>query len=197
MYTSRTGLTLGFHGTDKSIVEAVLNGKEDLKPRNNPYDWLGYGVYFWDNSYSRALSWAEELSKRPNSSIKEPAVIGAILDLGNCLDLLDYSNIDLVKLGYHTLNTTFMATGKALPINKGKTEDLLLRELDCASIESLHELIKENNKPEFDSVRGVFWEGNPIYPDAGFKEKNHIQICVRNVENCIKGYFLPLERLIK
>lgn len=42
----------------------------------------------------------------------------------------------------------------------------------------------------YDSVRGVFWEGKPLYPNAGFAEKNHIQICVCN-PNCIKGYFLP------
>jgi len=35
-----------------------------------------------------------------------------------------------------------------------------------------------------------FWEGNELYPNAGFRKKNHIQICIRN-PNCIKGYFLP------
>lgn len=39
-------------------------------------------------------------------------------------------------------------------------------------------------------MKGVFWEGVELYPDAGFREKNHIQICVRN-PNCIKGFFLP------
>jgi len=39
-------------------------------------------------------------------------------------------------------------------------------------------------------VKGVFWEGHSLYPNAGFAEKNHIQICVCN-PNCIKGYFLP------
>jgi hypothetical protein len=55
MYTSRTGLILGFHGTDESIVNDVLNGKGDLKKRDNVYDWLGHGIYFWDNSPSRAM----------------------------------------------------------------------------------------------------------------------------------------------
>ncbi len=58
MYTSRTGLVLGFHGTDESIVQDVLNGKRDLKTQNNVYDWLGHGIDFWDNSPSRALDWA-------------------------------------------------------------------------------------------------------------------------------------------
>ena len=35
------------------------------------------------------------------------------------------------------------------------------------------------------------WLGNGIYfCNAGFKEKNHIQICVRN-PNCIKGFLNP------
>lgn len=46
---------------------------------------------------------------------------------------------------------------------------------------------------EFDTVREVFVEGDELYPIAGFKEKNHIQICVRNL-NCIKGYFNPLKK---
>ncbi len=88
MYTSRTGLILGFHGTDESIVNSVLKGKTELEPSYNNYDWLGHGIYFWDNSPSRALEWANELSRRKDSKIKKPAVIGAVIDLGYCLDLL-------------------------------------------------------------------------------------------------------------
>jgi len=57
-------------------------------------------------------------------------------------------------------------------------------------IETLHEVRKEANLTPFDSVRGVFFEGDELYPGAGFKVKNHIQLCIRN-PNCIKGYFLP------
>lgn len=194
MYTSRTGLVLGFHGTDQTIVEAVVNGQTDLVARHNKYDWLGHGVYFWDNSPSRALEWAAELSQRPGSHITRPAVVGAILDLGNCLDLLDYKNTAFLKTGYDVLLTTAQLTNANIPVNRGKTSDLLQRELDCAVVEALHESLVENDLPAFDSVRGVFWEGDEIYPTAGFREKDHIQICVRNLE-CIKGYFLPLSRI--
>jgi hypothetical protein len=194
VYTSRTGLTLGFHGTDASIVQEVVTGKADLKQRNNRYDWLGNGIYFWDNSPSRALEWATELSKRPKSNIKKPAVIGAILDLGRCLDLLDYENLAYVKEAHAFLQTVTTAAEAPMPVNSGKTHDLLFRELDCAVIETLHATFELDDKPAFDSVRGVFWEGNRIYDNAGFREKDHIQICVRNLE-CIKGYFLPLPRI--
>jgi len=194
VYTSRTGLILGFHGTDESIVTSVLNGEKDLEPSNNSYDWLGNGIYFWDNSPSRALAWAEELSKRKNSKITKPAVIGAIIDLGYCLDLLDYQNLELVKGGYSILSTSLKKSNTKMPYNTGVTPDLLQRELDCAVIETLHQSLKSAGQREFDSVRGVFWEGDELYLNAGFREKDHIQICIRDL-NCIKGYFLPLRRI--
>ena len=139
LYANRPNLTIGFHGCDQSVVEKVVEGKENLLASTNDYDWLGNGVYFWENNEERALEWAIEMSKRKNSRIKNPAVIGAIIDLG---------------------------------------------------YQMTHKFNQEANKRAYDSVRGVFWEGKPLYPNAGFAEKNHIQICVCN-PNCIKGYFLP------
>lgn len=195
MYSTKTGLILGFHGCDQSIVDDILLGKENLKQSSNTYDWLGHGIYFWENSPSRALEFAGFLKDNPKKAknpIKTPSVIGAIINLGYCLDFTDYSNLQLLKDGYELLMTAISKSGIKLA-NKpiGENEDLLLRDLDCAVIETLHSLRSPNsNLKSFDSVRGVFWEGPEIYPTAGFKEKNHIQICIRN-KNCIKGYFLP------
>ena len=195
MYSTKTGLVLGFHGCDESIINDILLGKKELKQSDNTYDWLGHGIYFWENSPSRAVEFAEFLKNNPQRArtpIKSPSVIGAVIDLGYCLDFTDYSNLQLLKGGYELLKTAIDKSGVKLT-NKpiGENKDLLFRELDCAVIETLHSLISADTdlKP-FDSVRGVFWEGKEIYPNAGFKEKNHIQICIRN-RNCIKGYFLP------
>lgn len=195
MYTTKTGLVLGFHGCDESIVENILLGNEDLKQSDNTYDWLGHGVYFWENSPSRALEFAKFLRDHPQKAktpIKVPAVIGAVIDLGYCLDFTDYSYLQLLKDGYNLLMAAISKSGIKLA-NKpiGENKDLLFRDLDCAVIETLHSLRYPNSGlKSFDSVRGVFWEGADIYPNAGFKEKNHIQICIRN-KNCIKGYFSP------
>lgn len=74
--------------------------------------------------------------------------------------------------------------------NIGTSTDKLIRRLDCAVIEAAHGINKQANYRPYDSVRGVFWEGSQLYPGAEIREKNHIQICVRN-PNCIKGFFLP------
>lgn len=156
---------------------------------------MGWGIYFWENSPARALEYAELLKnnrRRAKKAIKEVAVIGAIIDLGLCLDLVEYENLQLLKAGYELFKSTYEDAGFDLPVNKsiGNSDDLLLRDLDCAVIESLHTLRKNEGIPSFDSVRGVFIEGEETYPNAGFRDKTHIQLCIRN-PNCIKGFFLP------
>jgi len=193
MYSGGTGVVYGFHGCDKSVADKIINQEIPLKSSNNDYDWLGNGMYFWENSPSRALEYAEHLRNNPSKSkspIKEPAVIGAFINLGNCLDLLDFENLKLLKAAFSILESA----SQQLPVNRsvGTLNELMLRKLDCAVIETLHKASKDLGLREFDSVRGVFWEGKELYPGAGFREKDHIQLCIRN-PNCIKGFFYPRE----
>ena len=192
LYANRPNLTIGFHGCDQSVVDKVIAGKENLLASTNDYDWLGSGIYFWENNEERALEWAVELSKRPGSSVKQPAVIGAIIDLGYCFDLTDTAYLKELKKSYDFALEFSRISGIPMPVNKtlGNSTDLLLRKLDCYVIQTTHRINREANKRAYDSVRGVFWEGKPLYPNAGFAEKNHIQICICN-PNCIKGYSLP------
>lgn len=192
LYSRRSNLVIGFHGCDQSIAQKVVTGEESLLASTNDYDWLGNGIYFWENNEARALQWAQELSKRKNTSIKNPAVIGAVIDLGYCLDLTDSTYLSELRRAYNALVDLYKELGKPLPQNTdiGKSTDRLIRKLDCAVIQTAHKINRDANKHPYDSVKGVFWEGKPLYPNAGFAEKNHIQICVCN-PNCIKGYFLP------
>ena len=192
LYSRRSNLVIGFHGCDKSVVDKVLAGEENLIASTNDYDWLGNGIYFWENNETRALLWAQDLAKRKYSSVKTPAVIGAIIDLGYCFDLTDSIYLNELRKAYDVFVDFYKNTGLPLPQNTdvGASTDKLIRKLDCAVIQTAHKINQDANKRAFDSVRGVFWEGKPLYPNAGFAEKNHIQICVCN-PNCIKGYFLP------
>lgn len=193
MYTTSPGLILGFHGCDQSIAHKVLNGSDSLRSSENEYDWLGHGVYFWENSNSRALEFAQYLKDHPReskSSIKKPTALGAVISLGYCLDLLDYNNLQLLKSSFETFRATHQLSDFPVNKKKGELKELKLRNLDCAVIEFLHNTMSAKGGAGFDSVRGVFFEGNELYPGSGFNEKDHIQICIRN-SNCIKGYFLP------
>ncbi len=195
MYRRRPGLILGFHGCDESVASQALGGHLAFLKSENLYDWLGSGMYFWDHSPERALSFAIEKQRREPELIKTPAILGAVIDMGNCLDLIEFENVKLLKSAYEFLSRSFEKQARTLPTNRGgiNASDRLLRELDCAVIETLHELMISSDQNGFDSVRGMFVEGEEVYPGSGIREKDHIQICVRN-PNCIKGYFKPRVR---
>lgn len=73
--------------------------------------------------------------------------------------------------------------------------DLLLRKLDCAVINHIHASSKQAGLPAFDSVRGVFIEGDRLYENSVCYRETHIQICVCD-PRCIKGvYRLPPQQL--
>jgi len=189
-------LILGYHGCDHDVAERVFAGRDHLMESENPYDWLGHGTYFWENSPARALQYAQHLRDKPRRGrprIQSPAVVGAIIDLGTCLNLLDESSIALVAAAYHGLQRETAANGVPLPQNAsgGSPDDLLVRYLDCAVIEYLHSSLGSDHS--FDSVRSAFVEGPRLYPQAGFHQRTHIQICVRTPER-ILGYFRPRTR---
>lgn len=50
-------------------------------------------------------------------------------------------------------------------------------------------------KAPFDTVKGVFVEGEQAYPGSGFSDKTHIQIAVRNPK-MIKGVFRVDQELL-
>jgi hypothetical protein len=203
MYDSRSNLIIGFHGCDVAVKQKLINSSSSIQISQKPYDWLGHGMYFWENNYDRALEWAENKKKR--SEIETPAVVGAVLQLGYCCDLLDSRYVQVLK-DYHALMVAdYKLVGQELPENKDIRNDVykdkILRVLDCSVIEYMHSKIHEKYQNEinlngfsdlkiFESTRCVFTEGGPVYEGAGIFEKSHIQICIRNPD-CIKGFFNP------
>jgi hypothetical protein len=189
-----TTFVLGYHGCDSSVAESVFAGKGILSASDNDYDWLGHGIYFWEYNAQRGYEFACEIRDRPRhrgQRVKRPAVVGAMIDLSSCLNLLDSRSIGMVRQAYDDLVILHDEANEPLPRNSGGPERFL-RRLDCAVIEFLHTARQEQGALPFDAARAAFIEGGPIYKGAGFYAKNHIQICVRNPE-CIKGYFRPLD----
>lgn len=189
MYQKLPNLVLAFHGCDQLVFEEVIYKGGQLKQSQNEYDWLGHGIYFWEQNYRRAYEWAKKSPK-----IKRPAVIGAVIDLGYCLNLTDSASADILRKGFEILKIRCDAAGIQLPENKPLKQtdsDILLRDLDCAVIQQIHDFKKETEDGDYDSVRGIFTEGEEAYPGSCFLEKTHIQLCIVN-PNCIKGYFSPL-----
>ncbi len=188
MHRITTTFVLGYHGCDEEVAERLIAGERFVQSRND-YDWLGIGAYFWEANPRRGIEFAQEVKVRLGeaSPIRKPTVIGAVIDLRLCLDLSTSGGADEVREAHRSFSVTLGAAGEPLPRNRGGT-DTLLRDLDRAVIEHLHLVRRERGLPAIDTVRAFFFEGARLYPEAGFFEKTHVQICVRNRE-CIHGVF--------
>lgn len=173
---------IGYHSCDKSVGLKVLSGKMELIPSTNDWDWLGHGTYFWEDNPIRALEYAEEVasgSQFNKSKIKTPFVLGAIIQLGSCLNLLSPDSVKILKESYDSIKEILGKANLPMPENSANN-----RALDCFTIRAA------NMSNDYDTVRTAFDEGEEIYPGTQFTTRHHIQVCVRN-QDCIKGYFLP------
>jgi hypothetical protein len=180
---------IGFHSCEKEVGLKVLNGKDYLRPSDNPWDWLGPGVYFWEQNPHRAIQYAEECAKgkqKFSGQITTPFVLGAIIELGYCLNLIEPDSLKIVEEAHNALVQTISDAGSKVAENKGAN-----RALDCAVFKYVHESNVKTGGKEYDTIRSPFHEGGALYKTSNFSKRLHMEVCVLN-PTCIKGYFLPL-----
>lgn len=160
------------------------------------YDWLGEGSYFWENDLVRGHQWASE----PQRKYQNPTVVGAVIELGHCLDLTTQTGIDAVKRAYDQFKKLNESAGRPLPENKAPQNqpdgDRLIRCLDCAVMNHVFHVVKTAQESDptilsYETVRSLFPEGERLYTDAGFLKKTHIQICVREPKQILGVFRIP------
>src|SRR5215207_8245372 len=99
-------IVLGYHGCDPAFAEDLLLGRvpiADWELSQNPYDWLGHGIYFWEFAPYRARSWDDK-----------GGVIGAIIQLGVCLDLTDVRYTALLQREYKLVRSQMKRAGQQM-----------------------------------------------------------------------------------
>ena len=183
-----------FHGCDESVADAVISGKMELQPSKNDYDWLGSGIYFWENAPERALRWAQEQQKRNPGSIKNPAVVGAVVHLGNCLNLMDKSSNQPIADAYKALEFVFDKIRKKQPKFAFPTNGKKLHRLDALVLNTAC-MFAEQSKHPYDTIRAAFVEGEPVFRGSAIQSDTHIQLCVRNPASIV-AYFRPRKILV-
>lgn len=171
----------GFHGCNRDIKQRLIKKEIRFECSTNRYDWLGSGIYFWENDFRRAHYWAEQ------SHGDNAAVIGAKIRLGKCFDLSNSFAKELLILSYNDLCVEWKKAN-TIPIENaphprgiGNPSDMILRYLDKLVIENAI-LLASLQEPNiiYDTVRAPFQEGFPVYPGSAFREHDHIHLCVRN-----------------
>lgn len=169
---------VAFHGTKKSVADKLVAG-QPFGPSSNDDDWLGHGVYFWEFAPQQAWWWAERRYGAANA-----AVVGSLLRLGRCIDLLDPRNAGLLRESHADLEKTMRAAGARMPRNANTH-----KYRDCAVFNWLYARLGAAGYA-VESCRAVFvplqsggmprlWERSGVFDGA------HIHICVRQPENIL------------
>jgi hypothetical protein len=167
---------VGYYGCQLAVAHSLLGGAS-VFPSQNAYDWLGSGVYFWEYAPFRALDWAEAKCAQYGG---HPAVLVATLRLGSCLNLLDTEYAVELGLTYEVIASQIDPTFLLKNTRSGA------HFLDNSVIETHCRLTVERGFRKYDSVRGCFPEGSPIYAGSKIVDKAHVQIAVRN-PTCISN----------
>jgi hypothetical protein len=168
----------GYHGCSQTVADRILRG-ETFVPSANLWDWLGAGIYFWEYGPDRALRWAEQ-----QRYVRKPGVVGAVIQLGLCFDLLDTHFTRQLRQFFALYVQMLQARGDDIPVNRGKARFLDRAVLEAFMQESLERGFR------YDTVRAAFIEGDPVYPGSALYMETHIQIAVRNSQAII-GAFRP------
>lgn len=158
---------VGFHGTSQAAAASILaNG---FNPSRNAYDWLGDGVYFFQDAPMRAREWARDRFG------DDAAVLRATIDLDGCMDMLDVGWHDLLRGAFDELRTALAELGLALPIQSDGAH-----RRDNAAVNLVVQLLRERGTV-IRSVRSSFAEGAALFVGSAFRTRSHVQISVRDL----------------
>jgi hypothetical protein len=152
-------------------AERLVSG-EDFEPSDDDDEWFGRGIYFWEHAFKQAWWWARGHKRHPR-----PAVIGAVIRLGNCFDLIDPGNVDVLRDFHDAMVAELRAGGIKPPLNVRTG-----RRLNCALFNYVYRYCERTEQP-IDTARAVYVPTSRrkrVVPGSWISEETHIQVCVRN-----------------
>lgn len=171
----------GYHGTSQTKAVSII--KHGFLPSDNDYDWLGTGIYFFQDAPIRAKQWAIE--QHPN----EPAVICSLIHLENCIDLFDVKWFPLLKNVYNLFEEQYRLSDRPLPRQNPSRSKA--HRLDCAFFNYANQFVAHQGQIS-SSTRAVFVEGDCIFPDSAIFDLAHVQIAVTDPVVIKESYLIEI-----
>jgi hypothetical protein len=175
-------VVIGYHGTREETAIRIVNHQSTFRPSKNDHDWLGHGIYFWEHAPQQAWKWA----RRHYAESSKIAVLGSLIRLGTCFDLLDPENSKALKSLHENMKRELARAGEQVPKNVRAN-----KYLDCATLEYAYAAL-ESESIEVQTCRGAYvptGSGDRLWSSSWLSKDAHIQLCVRDPA-CIIGTWL-------
>lgn len=171
---------IGFHGTSEEAAQRILASGFEIS--RNEYDWLGDGAYFFQDAPARALEWARQRFG------DDAAVLGAEIDLADCIDLLDITWHGVVRESHADLIRRLRGGAQPMPRQTSGAH-----RLDRAVINRTVEVLQSRGI-EVRTVRAAFTEGEQLFAGSALWSRAHVQIAVRDPLAIVRLWREPHEQ---
>ncbi|GEM_PF-2487115 len=158
----------GFHGTNIDRAKLIL--RHGFLLSQNGDDWLGDGVYFWEETPRRAQWWARQIHG------EETAVIGSRLLLYHCMDLSEHNWQGFLTDIYQAFADGRRHSGRPLPSQRPTIGP---HPMDCVIVNQAIAELRARGVAIF-AVRSAFRSGRELWPQSAFHHHDHVQIAIRN-----------------
>ena len=160
-------LVKAYHAGELEEIDAFIKQRSGIRHSSRQGEWLGEGVYFWENDPVRAEEWQIQKNKG--------AILECEIDTSFLLNLLVKSE--------HTIEFYDRARQRAENLAKSPN---LRNQRSAQKFDLDHQVFRES-QPYFQlekglcGVRMAFFLGESITLDGNIFENQHIQICLWDV----------------
>ena len=144
---------IGHHGTSRERAETIL--AEGFTASQNSYDWLGDGVYFWQDAPLQAMEWA---SKNFGT---DACVVESTIEIRDFINLLDVEWMSWLTDVHDEFLKELRRAGRSPP-----NQSEMAHRLDRAVI-NFGVKILEDAGLLARGVIGAFREGRPVLHKLG------------------------------
>lgn len=145
-------------GTDE--IEKFLLGSLYIKQSYNDNNWLGNGLYFWENDSRRAENWQIQKGKG--------SILECEIDTGDLLNLLEDND---EAAGFFANARSLSDRHRATHSNNKATQRFAL---DC----KIFNVLKADFQTRFAGVRMAFYLGESASENGNLYTDQHIQVCL-------------------
>jgi hypothetical protein len=186
---------IGYHGTTLGEAGKIVDGIR-VGALNEPVtaveaNWLGAGIYFFENDMAHAEKWARVKASKAGMA---GAIVRAEIELINCLDVTHILGQTLLRNAHRALQEEWKASpdgrrnqmpfeilgGQVRAGYRGEWRNYGKNELDYRVVEKAVELAHAQLNVTYNTVRGIFLEDGPLYENSWFFEGAHAAIAVRS-----------------
>lgn len=159
---------IGYHGTTLDAARKIVT--DGFLLSGNPWEWLGKGIYFWQDAPNRARDWAVEwhAAKGYTGPIEVVAARIALIDFVDLLDQVDMELVAEFAAKFEVRMTRLRAELRnRYPVHR----------LDCAVFNFLTNVLSSKGR----AVRGyraACVEGKAITTGSPIYDRSHVQLAV-------------------